>query len=120
MEFCAAKLHLLLCFCFAVFKYKEKAHNVYKVNGTEFQACKVPTNNSLGSFTGNDTIKLAAAGNKWYICGVTGHCDGGMKFKIAVLESAGPAPAPNSAPALSVSQIFLGMIFAIFAMVTVN
>ncbi|XWS57878.1 hypothetical protein CRYUN_Cryun09bG0211100 [Craigia yunnanensis] len=82
-----------------VFKYNARAHNVFKVNGTDFQNCNVPTNNSLGSFTGNDTIKLLAAGNKWYICGVTGHCDSGMKLKITVLESAlAPAPAPSPAP----------------------
>ncbi|XVF56842.1 hypothetical protein PTKIN_Ptkin06aG0152700 [Pterospermum kingtungense] len=106
-----------------VFQYTQSNHNVYKVNGTDFQSCNVPTNHSLGSFTGNDTIKLATAGNKWYICGVSGHCDKGMKLKITVLES-GPAPAPSAAPALfakgSVFQILLGMIFAGFAMVKVN
>ncbi|XVF56841.1 hypothetical protein PTKIN_Ptkin06aG0152600 [Pterospermum kingtungense] len=81
-----------------VFQYTAPNHNVYKVNGTDFQSCNVPSNNSLGSFTGNDTIKLATAGNKWYICGVSRHCDKGMKLKITVLES-GPAPAPSAASA---------------------
>ncbi|XP_022719656.1 basic blue protein-like [Durio zibethinus] len=86
-----------------VFQYKPGAHNVYKVNGTDFQNCNVPTNNSLGLFSGNDTIKLAAAGNKWYICGVSGHCDAGQKLNITVLDSAtaptpAPAPVPSAAP----------------------
>ncbi|GMI65006.1 uclacyanin 1 [Hibiscus trionum] len=93
-----------------VFKYKAGAHNVYKVNGDDFKSCTVPSNNSLGSFTGNDTIKLATAGNKWYICGISGHCDGGMKLKITVLEGAAPSSA-STLPATSF-QILFGMIFA--------
>ncbi|XP_022719657.1 basic blue protein-like [Durio zibethinus] len=110
-----------------VFKYKAGAHNVYKVNGTDFQNCNVPSNHSLGSFSGNDTIKLAAAGNKWYICGVSGHCVAGQKLNITVLASApasSTAPASSAAPTLlakeGISQIFLGITFAIVAMVMVN
>ncbi|XVE62545.1 hypothetical protein DITRI_Ditri06bG0126300 [Diplodiscus trichospermus] len=77
-----------------VFNYKAGVHNVFKVNGDDFQNCNVPSNNSLGSFSGNDKITLAAGGNKWYICGVSGHCEGGMKLKIMVLESGyGSAPS---------------------------
>ncbi|KAG4121958.1 hypothetical protein ERO13_D11G237666v2 [Gossypium hirsutum] len=92
-------------------------HNVYKVKGDNFKSCTVPSNNSLGSFTGNDTIKLATTGNKWYICGVNGHCDGGMKLKITVLvrkvqpvtlDGTAPAPAPSAASTLLATnfQIF--------------
>ena len=95
---------------------------MYKVNGTDFQNCNVPTNKSLGSFTGNDTIRLATAGNKWYICGKTGHCGQGQKLTITVLDSA-PAPAPSAASNLFAkatnTQILLGMVFAIAAMVMV-
>ncbi|GMI78995.1 uclacyanin 1 [Hibiscus trionum] len=77
-----------------VFQYTAGAHSVYKVTGDEFRNCTVPSNSSLGSFSGNDTIKLATAGNKWYICGVNGHCDGGQKLKITVLDGGAPAPAP--------------------------
>ncbi|GMI79003.1 hypothetical protein HRI_001569600 [Hibiscus trionum] len=105
-----------------VFKYNAGVHNVYKVNGDDFKSCTVPSNNSLGSFTGNDTIKLATAGNKWYICGTSGHCDGGMKLKITVLDGGAPAPAPSAASTLLATnfQIFLGMIFVIVAVVMVN
>ncbi|GMI65005.1 uclacyanin 1 [Hibiscus trionum] len=77
-----------------VFKYMAGAHNVYKVTGDEFQNCTVPSNNSSGSFSGDDTIRLAAAGEKWYICGVSGHCQAGQKLKITVVDGAAPAPAP--------------------------
>ncbi|KAE8699242.1 putative Uclacyanin 1 [Hibiscus syriacus] len=81
-----------------VFKYKAGYHNVYKVTGDEFQDCTVPSSNSSGSFSGNDKIKLATAGNKWYICGVNGHCQSGQKLTITVLQGAAPAPAPAPAP----------------------
>nr|KJB44409.1 hypothetical protein B456_007G251100 [Gossypium raimondii] len=104
-----------------VFKYNATVHNVYKVKGDNFKSCTVPSNNSLGSFTGNDTIKLATTGNKWYICGVNGHCDGGMKLKITVLDGTAPAPAPSAASTLLATnfQIFLGMIFTITSIVIV-
>ncbi|KAE8704734.1 putative Uclacyanin 1 [Hibiscus syriacus] len=105
-----------------VFKYKAGSHNVYKATGDQFKSCTVPSNNSLGSFTGNDTIKLATAGTKWYICGVSGHCDGGMKLKITVLDGA-PAPAPSAASTLFAKatgfHVLLGMIFAIAAVIMV-
>ncbi|GMI65052.1 uclacyanin 1 [Hibiscus trionum] len=105
-----------------VFKYKSESHNVYKVTGDEFKSCSVPSNNSLGSFTGNDRIKLATAGTKWYICGTSGHCDGGMKLKITVLDGA-PAPAPSAASTLFAKgtgfHVLLGMIFSIVAVIMV-
>ncbi|KAE8699219.1 putative Uclacyanin 1 [Hibiscus syriacus] len=85
------------------------------VTGDEFKRCTVPSNNSLGSFTGHDTIKLATVGTKWYISGISGHCDGGMKLKITVLDG-DSAPAPNSASTLFAKatgfHVMLGMILA--------
>ncbi|TYI02326.1 hypothetical protein ES332_A11G259600v1 [Gossypium tomentosum] len=92
---------------------------VFKYNATVHNVCTVPSNNSLGSFTGNDTIKLATTGNKWYICGVNGHCDGGMKLKIIVLDGTAPAPSAASTLLATNFQIFLGMIFTITSIVIV-
>ncbi|TYG95373.1 hypothetical protein ES288_A11G262500v1 [Gossypium darwinii] len=89
------------------------------VKGDDFKSCTVPSNNSLGSFTGNDTIKLATTGNKWYICGVNGHCDGGMKLKITVPDGTAPAPSAASTLLATNFQIFLGMIFTITSIVIV-
>ncbi|TYG46599.1 hypothetical protein ES288_D11G268800v1 [Gossypium darwinii] len=80
-----------------VFTYNATFHNVYKVNGDDFQSCTVPSNNSLVFFTGNDTIKLATTGNEWYVCGVIGHCDLGMKLNITVVDGTGPAADPSAA-----------------------
>uniref|UniRef100_A0A7N0SX88 Phytocyanin domain-containing protein n=1 Tax=Kalanchoe fedtschenkoi TaxID=63787 RepID=A0A7N0SX88_KALFE len=81
-----------------VFKYPEGAHNVYKVNGSDFQAC-TPPSDSIPLTSGNDHILLATAGRKWYLCGVGEHCEiGGQKLVITVqpqLQSEAPSLAPS-------------------------
>ncbi|MFQ6670625.1 hypothetical protein Gotur_035461 [Gossypium turneri] len=37
-----------------LFKDNNGSHNVYKVTGDDFNSCNVPSNNSLGLFTGNE------------------------------------------------------------------
>ncbi|KAG8374812.1 hypothetical protein BUALT_Bualt10G0034500 [Buddleja alternifolia] len=90
-----------------IFKYGVGAHNVYKVNGTAFQQCMVPSpSESLSS--GNDVITLTTSGRKWYICGVGSgtHCASGMKLVITVTYwSLSPVPAPAPAPAYGVSKM---------------
>jgi len=81
---------------FAVFKYPVGAHNVFKVNGTEFQNCIIPpADRALTS--GDDTIVLASPGKKWYICGVGKHCEFGQKLAITV-QSLAPTPSPAPSP----------------------
>ncbi|KAI9107310.1 hypothetical protein K1719_021698 [Acacia pycnantha] len=68
-----------------VFKYDNTEHNVFIVNATMFQNCIVPGENQpLRS--GNDVIPLDSPGKKWYICGVSDHCeDLGMKLTLNVV-----------------------------------
>lgn len=89
----------------AVFKYTQGNHNVFKVNGTAFKDCTLPPANEALT-TGNDTITLAAPGNKWYICGVSDHCAKyGQKLVITVHGSLSPEPTPTpGAPAPSPSS----------------
>ncbi|KAJ0013990.1 mavicyanin-like [Pistacia vera] len=79
-----------------VFKYTPPNHNVFKVNGTEFNNCTVPSSNSALS-SGNDVITLSTPGNKWYICGKgngdKNHCQLGQKLSITVKEGAAPSAA---------------------------
>ncbi|XP_051130064.1 blue copper protein 1a-like [Andrographis paniculata] len=77
-----------------MFMYTEGKHNVYKVNGSDFQNCNPST--SLGGplTSGKDSITLAKPGKKWYICGVADHCSKGMKLVITVSDASAPAPAP--------------------------
>ncbi|XP_062147116.1 blue copper protein 1b-like [Alnus glutinosa] len=81
-----------------VFKYKEGAHNVLKVNGTGFQQCAAPAGTEA-LISGSDVIPLALLGRKWYICGVAKHCEvENQKLFITVLpQTVSPAPSPISA-----------------------
>ncbi|KAA8518386.1 hypothetical protein F0562_015731 [Nyssa sinensis] len=82
-----------------VFQYPAGSHNVFKVNGTDFQNCIVPPL-SEALTSGNDTIVLATPGRKWYICGVGEHCAvGGQKLVITVQSGwMAPSIAPSFGP----------------------
>ncbi|KAM0911932.1 hypothetical protein ACQ4PT_013124 [Festuca glaucescens] len=69
-----------------LFRYPRAAHNVVEVSRADYDACS--TSSPIASFqTGNDIVPLAAAGNRYFICGVPGHCDAGMKVHIDVEEA---------------------------------
>jgi hypothetical protein len=79
-----------------VFKYSRSAHNVVEVRKADYDSCS--DSSPLNSFsTGDDTVPLPAGGvTRYFICGVPGHCDGGMKLAVRV-EAATTAGAPNAA-----------------------
>ncbi|KAK1419093.1 hypothetical protein QVD17_28251 [Tagetes erecta] len=78
-----------------VFKYPAGNHNVYKVNGTDFQQCTVPLF-GIPLTSGYDVVPLTTPGRKWYICGVGNHCKtGGMKLVIDVLPQTTYPPSPS-------------------------
>ena len=108
---------------YAVFKYTEGDHNVFKVNGTVFKDCTIPPPN--GALTsGNDVITLMTPGKKWYICGIGNHCaEHNQKLAITVMDGTAPAPAPETDSAhgiltsgyqifLAAAGIFVAMIVA--------
>jgi len=76
-----------------VFKYSPAAHNVVEVSKADHDSCTA--SRPLATFaTGDDTVPLPAGGvTRYFICGVPGHCDGGMKLAVRV-EAAASAPAP--------------------------
>ena len=82
-----------------LFRYSRAAHNVVEVSKADYDACSASS--PIASFqTGNDIVPLTAAGSRYFICGVPGHCDAGMKVRINV-EAATPsgstgAPSPVS------------------------
>ncbi|KAF5460771.1 hypothetical protein F2P56_020616 [Juglans regia] len=101
-----------------VFKYTENSHNVLKVNGTGFQDCVAPAGTEALT-SGNDVITLATPGRKWYICGVSKHCEvGNQKLFITVLPqtllSPASAPSPTSAAWGCSATAYRGWIVAIF------
>ncbi|XP_054797216.1 blue copper protein 1a-like [Prosopis cineraria] len=83
-----------------VFNYNNTKHNVFKVNGTEFQDCAIPDANQ-GLSSGHHVIPLATPGNKWYVCGFPNHCrDLGMKLAL------------NAMPSSSASLLFVAAMLA--------
>jgi hypothetical protein len=85
-----------------VFKYSRTAHNVLEVSKADYDSCSnARPRNSFR--TGDDLVLLPTGGVTYYfICGVPGHCDGGMKLAVKV-EAAAPTAggAPKAAPAPS-------------------
>ncbi|KAF4397105.1 hypothetical protein G4B88_008951 [Cannabis sativa] len=68
-----------------VFNYNSLVHDVYKVNGSDFNDCIArPGSEVLRS--GNDVVTLNTTGNKWYLCSKSNHCDLGQKLKISVMD----------------------------------
>ncbi|KAH9324903.1 hypothetical protein KI387_005081 [Taxus chinensis] len=105
-----------------VFKYDSALHDVYMVGGIAFKNCS--TEKKLASFnTGNDIVPLSMAGNMWFLCSVSGHCENGMKFKITVVAAetsdtptespTATPPTTGGAPSLSsAASTFILLIFA--------
>ncbi|XP_050378244.1 blue copper protein 1b-like [Argentina anserina] len=89
-----------------VFNYPEGVHNVLKVNGTGFQECAAPAG-TVALTSGKDVINLETPGRKWYICGVSKHCEvGPQKLFITVMPSSfAPSPSPTTSSAASTSII---------------
>uniref|UniRef100_A0A0E0LR18 Phytocyanin domain-containing protein n=1 Tax=Oryza punctata TaxID=4537 RepID=A0A0E0LR18_ORYPU len=80
-----------------VFKYSPAAHDVVEVNKADYDSCS--SSSPITTFnSGDDTIPLTAAGTRYFICGFSGHCDGGMKVtvKVEAATSSNPAPSPMS------------------------
>lgn len=121
--------YLLRCGNETVFKYSSAMHDVTEVQKSAYDSC-LATNPTQKYTDGNTTIPLTAAGTRYFICGVTGHCAGGMKVAVTVSagSSATPttpsaqspstntAPAPTSAGHVSRVTDVLGLLFASLVM----
>jgi hypothetical protein len=90
----------------AAFTYSPELHDVVEVSKAGYDACS-SANNISASRTGNDVVALTAPGTRYFLCGLTGHCDSGMKIRIDVVAAGGssssnsPAAAPTSTAAAS-------------------
>ncbi|XP_039814769.1 uclacyanin 1-like [Panicum virgatum] len=75
-----------------VFKYSPAAHDVLEVSKADHDSCTA--SRPLATFTtGDDTVPLPAGGvTRYFICGVPGHCAGGMKLAVRVEAASAPAP----------------------------
>ncbi|XP_060198966.1 blue copper protein-like [Lycium barbarum] len=82
-----------------VFKYPS-GHTVDEVSSSDYESCT--SGNSISSdSSGSTTIPLKTAGPHYFICGVTGHCSGGMKLSVTVAAAAGGGGGGGSTTAPS-------------------
>ena len=51
--------------------------------------------------SGATTIPLKTAGTHYFICGVVGHCSGGMKLAVTVTGGSSTTPSGSSPPSSS-------------------
>ncbi|XP_071742562.1 blue copper protein 1b-like [Rutidosis leptorrhynchoides] len=100
-----------------VFNYPPGAHNVVKVNATDFQKCTTSSSNGILT-SGSDVITLLTPGVKWYICGVGKHCEvKKMKLVITVLPqnlAVAPSPTATSASIKSTVPLIYGFLATLF------
>ncbi|KAG6402658.1 hypothetical protein SASPL_134860 [Salvia splendens] len=69
-----------------VFTYPS-GHTVDEVSASDYKTCTV--GNAIASdSSGSTSVSLKTAGPHYYICGVPGHCGGGMKLSITVSAAA--------------------------------
>uniref|UniRef100_A0A0E0LR19 Phytocyanin domain-containing protein n=1 Tax=Oryza punctata TaxID=4537 RepID=A0A0E0LR19_ORYPU len=64
-----------------VFKYSAAVHDVVEVTKDGYLSCS-PSSSIAVHRTGEDTIELGRLGRRYFICGVPGHCDAGMKLEV--------------------------------------
>ncbi|XP_051118145.1 blue copper protein-like [Andrographis paniculata] len=78
-----------------VFNYPG-GHTVDEVSAGDYKSCT--TGNSISSdSSGATSIALKTAGPHYFICGVPGHCTGGMKLAVTVSAAASPGAGPSPA-----------------------
>ncbi|KAJ6337589.1 hypothetical protein OIU76_007297 [Salix suchowensis] len=69
-------------------------HTVDEVSASDYSTCT--TGNAITSdSSGATTVALKTAGTHYFICGVPGHCGGGMKLAVTV-AAAGSSTTPSS------------------------
>ncbi|KAJ9190027.1 hypothetical protein P3X46_001264 [Hevea brasiliensis] len=86
------------------FNFETNKHDVLRVQKTSFDACS--SSNPIGDVitTGPVNFTLDSAGDHYYICTFSQHCQLGQKLAITVSSSGGTpgaSPPPSTTPGLS-------------------
>ncbi|KAJ0113454.1 hypothetical protein Patl1_01608 [Pistacia atlantica] len=63
-----------------VFNYDPSLHNVVVVDENGYNSCSSSPSSKTYA-TGKDKVKLSK-GRNYFICGIPGHCDGGLKIAV--------------------------------------
>lgn len=99
------------------FTYSPELHDVVEVSKAGYDACS--NANNISAFrSGNDVVALTAVGTRYFLCGLTGHCDSGMKIRINVVAaSSGPAapPATSAGPVTAATAGNIGLAAVVVA-----
>lgn len=73
------------------------SHTVAEVSSDDYGTCNV--GNTITSYSSSPTtVALNTTGTHYFICGVVGHCSGGMKVSVPVTGgggSSGATPTPS-------------------------
>lgn len=77
------------------FTYAPSLHTVNEVSPSDYSACST-SNYITTDSSGSTTIPLKTAGTHYFVCGVPGHCIGGMKLAVTVASSGGGGGGSSS------------------------
>ncbi|KAL6646044.1 hypothetical protein ACP70R_017652 [Stipagrostis hirtigluma subsp. patula] len=81
-----------------VFNYGNGLHDVVEVTKNGYDSCSI--SNAIKTDTNGPTTVTLQPGTHYYICGIPGHCSGGMKLAVTVDSGSGSgSPAAPGTPA---------------------
>ncbi|KAJ9550183.1 hypothetical protein OSB04_014228 [Centaurea solstitialis] len=81
-----------------VFQYSP-SHDVLEVSESDYNSCAA--GNPISSSSSSPTrVALATAGSRYFICGISNHCNQGMKVQIDTVAASSPAPPQGTTPSI--------------------
>nr|CAB3481211.1 unnamed protein product [Digitaria exilis] len=79
-----------------LFNFATGSHDVVEVDKSSYGSCSI--SNAVNTIqTGPATVTLTS-GTHYYICGIPGHCNAGMKLTVTVGSGSGGSPSSPSTP----------------------
>ncbi|KAI3950915.1 hypothetical protein MKW92_042312 [Papaver armeniacum] len=82
-----------------VFNFAAGLHTAAEVSKADYDSCNAAAAPIGSLLTASPaTIRLATAGNHYYICTVGGHCSAGQKLSITVASGSAAATPPAASP----------------------
>ncbi|GMI88054.1 hypothetical protein HRI_002474700 [Hibiscus trionum] len=96
------------------FKYSKGQHNAFEVTESTYRTCDTSSGVLAKYESGEDEVKLNASKKYWFVCNVSGHCLGGMRFGIDVKPgnttmNSEPIPSANSGSISAFHRWSLGL-----------